>query len=237
MRNFGVLMAVAAFGAMSVAANAIVVDITEVTEGIVTVNSTNTIGGQQLTYVLSQNQDNGVDLQPTESNIGAGFQNLSFLSPPGNNGTYDFTNLPFTFTIELNAPTGGPYTCTMDLLVAAHTFNTPGTGGVTVTGEPGAQGGQGNRSGGVSIEIDSIDGDTTLGTFSTGEAARVHTFNFCGQDTVLKLRETQSPSVAATGNTALEGRIAAASTPEPGSIAMLFGTGIFGSLLAIRRRK
>lgn len=233
------LLSAVALGVLATACQAITVDVNVIPTLVETdVDSVNSNGGQKLTYSVLPAFNTAVNLIPTESNLTGGLQNINFLGTPGhmfNTGTYSWgaaPGVPFTYDIEItDIPYGG--TNDVTLTVAAEVFNSPGTGGVTVGGTAASQ----TRSGGLSVEILSIDGDTTLGAFNDTQVARVHSFLFGGQTITFKLREIQSPGVASDALTAIEGRIQSTVVPEPGTLALLMGTGVSSSLFLLRRRR
>lgn len=231
------LLSTVALGILATACQALTVDVNVIpTLTDVDVDSINSNGGNQLTYTMSPAFNTAVGVVSTESNLTGGLQNINFLGTAGhmfNTGTYSWgaaPGVPFSYDIEItDIPYGGSSDVT--LTVAAEVYNSPGTGGVTVGGSAASQ----TRSGGLTVEILSIDGDATLGTFNDGQVARVHSFSFGGQTITFKLREIQSPGVASDSLTAVEGRIQGAVVPEPSTLALLMGTGISSSLFLRRR--
>lgn len=239
-RAISSLLSAVALGVLATACQALTVDVNVIPTLVETdVDSVTSHGGNVLTYSVLPAFNTGVNVQPTESNLTGGLQNINFLGTPGHmftTGTYSWgakPGVPFTYDIEItDIPYGG--TSDVTLTVAAEVYDSPGTGGVTVGGTALSQ----TRSGGLTVEILSIDGDTTLGAFNDLQVARVHTFAFDGTTLTLKLREKQSPGVATDALTAIEGRIQGqSSVPEPGTLALLMGTGVSGSMFFLRRRR
>lgn len=247
MRHLKTVLALLAFGVFAAASNAVTINIST---SPFAVNSTNTHNGQPMTLLVG-GAANPVTLTGTEANLGLGDMSLVFLGGDLNQyGTYNFTGLTFDYTMTIDTvPTVGPPVGVGLVGGPAH-YNIHGelVGNADVTK---TFGNDGIGAGSVApilriLNVTALDPDNTAtpvvnGTFANnGVPARVTTLNTALPgvgDLLFKIRIDQSPAVYGGAITAIEGRVASPTVPEPGSLALLLGSGVAGSAFFMRRRR
>jgi len=223
------LLVVAAVGSLASRSQAIVLNVTINTSNEWFVSSTNSHVGSTLD-VLQRPALNSISLVPTESNLALGTMATNFFAPAfevPQIGTYTFGTQPANFDVVIT-----------DLANALNTVTIPvvgqitGTVNVTSTAPP-------VSNGNLTYKILTVGGVTVPSTFDdNGIPSLSYAFNFFGEPLLIKIRNIQSPPLFNGTDTAIEGRIKSVPTvPEPGSLALLIGSGVTGSAFLIRRRR